>query len=298
MKSLNGCAKFGCVCGLVFAGVCSAFAGELSADFIRQACAAYPADPMCRTSVVTRWRGPAVTNDDVKADVVRWVRIRGVRNFRDIGGWTGLPQGMVYRGTQIGTPKLASYGEVMDEESRRRLADELGIRTELDLRGKDAWVSDGTSERPESSLIGPKTRRVNVSVGSYMDIYGYKRPKDFGEALRVFAKAENYPVFVHCQGGADRTGTLCFLLETLCGVPVAEATAEYELTTFSPVQRRTRNRESVQPFAVMVRTMTTFPGEAFADKVAYWAEKVAELSREEIAAIRRNLLVKRKAGES
>ena len=267
-----------------------AAAGTLSSEFVRRARAAYPADPMCRTTVVTNWHGPAVTNEDTKAGVVRWVRVRGVRNLRDIGGWTGLPQGKVYRGAQIGTEKKASYDEVLDEAGRRCLRDELGIRTELDLRGPDARVSDGTSDLPpDASVIGPKTRRVNVSVGSYMDIYGYKRPKDFADALRVFAKAENYPVFVHCAGGADRTGTVCFLLETLCGVPVAEATAEYELTTFSPVQRRTRNRESVQPFALMVRTMTTFPGETFADKVAYWAERVAGLTREEIAAIRRNL---------
>ena len=84
--------------------------------------------------------------------------------------------------------------------------------------------------------------------------------------------------------------TLCFLLETLCGVSVADATIDYELTSFSPVGPRTRSRESVQPFALVVRTMNTFPGETFADKVAYWAENVAGLSKSEIAAIRANLV--------
>ena len=87
----------------------------------------------------------------------------------------------------------------------------------------------------------------------------------------------------------QRTGTLCFLLETLCGVSVADATIDYVLTSFSPVGTRFRSRESVQPFALVVRTMNTFPGETFADKVAYWAEHVAGLTKTEIAAIRANL---------
>ena len=36
--------------------------------------------------------------------------------------------------------------------------------------------------------------------------------------------------------------------------------------------------------------MNTFPGETFADKVAYWAEHVAGLAKTEIAAIRANLM--------
>ena len=43
--------------------------------------------------------------------------------------------------------------------------------------------------------------------------------------------------------------------------------------------------------------MNTFPGKTFADKVAYWAEKVAGLTPEEIAAIRRNLMTEDKKHE-
>ena len=123
MKRFNGCVKAVCTCGLFFVGIGLAFAGELSSEFVRRARAVYPADPMCRTTVVTNWHGPAVTNEDTNAGVVRWVRVRGVRNLRDIGGWTGLPRGKVYRGSQIGTEKKASYGEVLDEAGRQRLRD-------------------------------------------------------------------------------------------------------------------------------------------------------------------------------
>ena len=45
----------------------------------------------------------------------------------------------------------------------------------------------------------------------------------------------------------------------------------------------------MQPFATMVRTLTTYPGGTFQEKVAYWAEKVARLTPAEIDAIRANL---------
>ena len=95
---------------------------------------------------------------------------------------------------------------------------------------------------------------------------------------------------MHCAGGADRTGTVCFLLEALCGVSLEDAEIEYELTSFSPVGMRHRNSETGLPFALMVRLISTFPGEAFADKVAYWAENVAGLTKDEIARIRANLV--------
>jgi hypothetical protein len=79
-------------------------------------------------------------------------------------------------------------------------------------------------------------------------------------------------------------------LETLCGVSLEDAEIEYELTSFSPVGLRRRNSETGLPFALMVRIFSTFPGETFSDKVAYWAENVAGLSKDEIARIRANLV--------
>ena len=161
------------------------------------------------------------------------------------------------------------------------------VARDMDLRTANRAAR---GEFVDRSPLGDGVMLLSHPLGSYMDIYCYQKPLDFGKALKEFARKDVYPVYVHCAGGADRTGTLCFLLETLCGVSVADATIDYELTSFSPVGQRTRNRESVQPFALVVRTMDTFPGETFADKVAYWAEKVAGLTKAEIAAIRDNLM--------
>ena len=260
-------------------------------SFVKRAREEYAKDPDCRRSIVSEYcRGASARNDDKKPCTIPWVDVEGVRNVRDIGGWTGLKSGMVYRGTELAHVYAKdgnSHGFCLTEEGRRKMRETLGIRSDLDLR---AVSRASRGEFVHESPLGKDVMLLDHPLGSYMDIYCYQKPLEYGKALREFARKDIYPVYVHCAGGADRTGTLCFLLETLCGVPVADATVEYELTSFSPIGLRYRSRESVQPFALVVRTMNTFPGETFADKVAYWAEHVAGLTKAEIAAIRANLM--------
>lgn len=275
------------------------FAGQVSDDFVKAARAAYAKDDGCRKSIVYEHSGRHVRDDSRPADgvaddknpgrIVKWIDVDGARNVRDIGGWTGLRTGRVFRGTELGEVKTKdgnSHGYQLTPAGIKTMREQMGINTDFDLR---AVTTASRGKYVTESAIGKDIRLLDHPIGSYMDAFTYKGEKDYGAALREFARPEIYPVYIHCAGGADRTGTLCFLLETLCGVSLADARAEFELTSFSPVGLRTSNRESVQPFATLVRTLSTYPGATFQDKVAYWAEKVARLTPAEIAAIRANL---------
>lgn len=46
----------------------------------------------------------------------------------------------------------------------------------------------------------------------------------------MFADFNNYPILFHCIYGADRTGTVAYLLEALCGAEENELIKDYELT--------------------------------------------------------------------
>ena len=48
-------------------------------------------------------------------------------------------------------------------------------------------------------------------------------------------------VYFHCAGGADRTGTLAFLIEALLGVSESDLSKDYELTSFDGSHDRYRN---------------------------------------------------------
>ena len=274
-------------------------AGQASDDFVIAARSAYAKDDRCDLSIVFEHAHRTVRDDSRPRDgiaddktpgaIVKWVNVEGARNVRDIGGWTGLRAGRVFRGTELGMVVSAdgnSHGYNLTEAGRRTMRGQMGVRSDFDLR---AVTPESRGEWVKTSALGKDVLLLDHPVGAYMDAFTYRGEKNYGAALKEFARPEIYPVYVHCAGGADRTGTLCFLLETLCGVSLADARAEYELTSFSPVGLRTSNRESVQPFATLVRTLSTYPGETFRDKVAYWAEKVARLTSAEIAAIRANL---------
>lgn len=52
----------------------------------------------------------------------------------------------------------------------------------------------------------------------------------FREIFRVLADKENYPVYFHCIAGADRTGTVAFIINGLLGVSYEDLTRDFELT--------------------------------------------------------------------
>ncbi len=171
----------------------------------------------------------------------RTVAIDGVSNARDIGGYkTGdgkqIKRGIVYRGADF---------ERITEAGKNKLVKELGIKTELDLRER-------TNRGP--SPLGDDINYVAVS-GPWYDkafINGYQN--DLLNELRVFADADNYPIYFHCSLGRDRTGTLAFLLEALCGVSKDDIYMDYEVSFFSDMSGYD---DSTAPSA-MVNVLDTF----------------------------------------
>jgi len=76
---------------------------------------------------------------------------------------------------------------------------EIGIKTVINLRG----VSDETrTEQTEAEAAGMRYFNIPMS--------GLGRPSDeqVERAMSIIDNRENWPVFVHCQRGADRTGVI------------------------------------------------------------------------------------------
>src|SRR5262245_46871736 len=76
---------------------------------------------------------------------------------------------------------------------------ELGIKTVINLRG----ASDDTRrEQAEAESAG--MRYFNIPMSSL----GRPTDEQVERAMAVLDARENWPVFVHCQRGADRTGVI------------------------------------------------------------------------------------------
>ncbi len=151
----------------------------------------------------------------------RTVSLDGVSNVRDIGGYYSadgryrIKQGIVYRG--------ADFAHLTDE-GRNKAVNILGIKTELDLRG--------TADTKSS--LGNTVKYVNVAAPWYTGVWNDAATyPGLIPALRVFTDANNFPVYFHCSLGRDRTGTVAFFLEALCGLSENDIIMDYEVSFFS-----------------------------------------------------------------
>ena len=215
--------------------------------FVARAREKYPTAEyaLCRNTVVTDWKWPAAESNDVPAarfascatsNDVRWVNIPYLRNVRDLGGWNGLKTGRAYRGSQLyrcpGHPNDVSPATV---EAVR----EVGLVTDLDLRGDQE-----IAEMHEATLLRHAgLREERARMVTYMKSFEGSW-QEMRKALLVFTKPENYPIYFHCKAGADRTGTLAFVLEGLCGVGETDLAIDYELTTCAGIYGwRVRNAD-------------------------------------------------------
>lgn len=222
---------------------------------------------------------------------VKWVAAPQANNIRDIGGWNGLKTGLVYRGSEIDSSKLRGIidknnpdqkpyaNRDLTEEGLRVFREEMRIRTDLDLRNPRYHT-----------VLGEDVRHVVEPVGAYHRmIETPKGRKHVAECLRVFADEKNYPVYVHCAGGADRTGSIVFLLEGICGVSETDLSIDYELTSFGGSGNRKRFNHSYY-FARLVARMKECPGASLPEQIAWYVKNDLGLTDAEISSIRRILV--------
>lgn len=265
-------------------GVATGFASEATDLFVKRAREKY-ADPAYTNTCVLCFKTDKSQKNDKPNEggggVISWIDVEGARNVRDLGGWNGLRTGRVFRGSELNPVK--NHGLGITEKGRKTLVEDLRIKTDLDFRGV---TPKERADCVTNSAMGTGVKLVDFPIGGYMSIFSNKT---FPNAVRFFANDSAYPIYMHCWGGADRTGSLAFVLEGLCGVNEVDLQIDYELTSFATFGLRTRVAQSPYKFAEMFATMKAYPGAALKDKFEYYALNVLKLSPDEIAAIRRNL---------
>ena len=165
----------------------------------------------------------------------RWIVLDGpVGNVRDMGGRLGLGgrrvrQGLVYRGQGLNGCSVTGEAKGPNRltvEDVDYLTGTLGIRTDLDLRSKEQ-IADLTS-----SPLGPSVKFIWHSSLAYADIFSEAGKRNMAENFRVFCDRGNYPVYFHCIMGADRTGSLAYVLNGVLGVSRHELETDWEATFY------------------------------------------------------------------
>ena len=98
----------------------------------------------------------------------------------------------------------------------------------------------------------------------------------------AFTRPENYPIYFHCRGGADRTGSYAFILGALLGMSLDDLLLEYELTSLSIWGARLRKHRLFAPF---LEAFMALEGETLSDKARTFMRNNAGLTDSEIDKI-------------
>lgn len=184
--------------------------------------------------------------------------VRGLRNFRDLGGLPTTDGGAIRPGVLF-----RSEAPILSDGGLGDLA-ALGLGTVFDLR-------DSIECERVPTTLPPGVRRVCLDVRQPYDHTGQSLLEqamegviaDFGpgdlsaimvemidEHPEVFARVvtdlvgpESAPALVHCAAGKDRTGLVIAMILDVVGVEPAAIAADYERSTAG----RAHRREQVMP---------------------------------------------------
>ncbi len=173
----------------------------------------------------------AVDNFTVVNTPVRYITAGNVINMRDLGGQVNsdgdkVKYELIYRGAA-----LDEYTSHLDDAARY-VFNYLGMNSEIELRGSmDHYYTPWDENNPN----------VHYAQGAgYQEIFSMSNDQksQYKAMFEALADKDNYPFYFHCSAGADRTGTLAFLLYGLLGVSYDDIRPEYELTSFSAIGLR------------------------------------------------------------
>lgn len=201
---------------------------------------------------------------------VRMIYTPSVWNVRDLGGWacTGgrVKYGKIFRG--------GHFGSITDAD-KATIVNWLGIATDIDLR------NNGETGGITASPLGGSVEYYHQSLDFYANAVSTSAAS--ARTVSVVKKvmscvATNKPCYFHCMSGADRTGTIAYLLLSLLGVSQSDKDKEYELTAFSDEADGKRFRNSNYNvtngngwYPLIKYFRNNFTGENDNEKVVAWA---------------------------
>lgn len=156
----------------------------------------------------------------------RMLKLEGGWNVRDCGGWAAdngtVRFGLLFRGARL---------ENATTDDLNLLAAE-GIALDLDLR--DAGNASGRTRIPGASYYNA------ALTNAYAQMIQNEAATVATACITAMQSiVDGNPVYIHCASGADRTGSICGMLEALLGVSSTDIDRDYELTCFADVEQLT-----------------------------------------------------------
>ena len=149
----------------------------------------------------------------------------GIPNGRDIGeiyfmktsDGRDIKPGLLMRGGELDNANYY-YPNRLVEIGIDRIKNEFNVKLDLDLRAASSTGKD---------LFGSDVAHKTYDMVLYDQILTDKGKSAIKEIFTDLANPDNYPVYLHCTHGIDRTGIVCSILEMALGVPYSAVFDEY-----------------------------------------------------------------------
>lgn len=223
----------------------------------------YKVEAVCDEQTVTS----SVQSFTTSALAPRNLFIDGVTNSRDLGGKItedgGLVrQGLIYRTAELN--KSGTKNDTITAAGKKTMLEDLGVRTEIDLRGNSSSDTGGITASPLGDSVNYVYAPMdwanisNLMLGNCQQIV---------KIFHILADESNYPVFYHCRIGTDRTGMLSILINGLLGVNEEELYRDHLFSNFGLIENQrvidSGDENSVKNYMVFIKA---YQGNSLAEK--------------------------------
>ena len=269
----------------------------LETNRVRRICMA---DQYYRTLLAYRWTVPCnPANQFVGTEYEQWVtedipprimNVPGIPNVRDLGGWhtedgMRIKQGLIYRSSQWNVPSVYNMPgfNLLSMYSYQSLHDNMGIKTEIDLRKESEVVGLSVTNSP----LGTNTVWIHRPFGAYADIFETTNKVSFTNIVSDILAETNFPMAIHCTLGRDNTGTLFYVLEGLLGVSDEDKQRDWEASAFFFADPGFIHVKCIDPFTDKLRRK--YSGKTNNERCVAYA-KDCGLTDEDIDALKTLLL--------
>ncbi len=212
------------------------------------------------------------------AEYDRFTYLEGISNMRDIGGYSTdsgkkVKYGKIYRGTEIDGLVDKSY-YLADTEG----ASKFGFAFDMDLR-EEYLFNDNYISR-----LGENVRHKFYNAQMYGATFNKSGKQALKSIFKDLADEKNYPLYIHCSYGKDRTGTVIFLLQSVLGVNDEQKNNQYMLSKFM------FSDMSINSLYPLYNGLDAYKGSSTNEKVVDFLKTDVGVTQQEIDKIRSILL--------
>ena len=210
----------------------------------------------------------------------RNLKVNGIKNVRDIGGWNTadgkqVKQGLLYRSMAFTYMSDGVFKQYITAGGINTMKNELGIKSEIDIRRDSEMPIETYTESVLGEGVNYFRNPMNYD-GDYLESNKDTLQSIFAE----LSNSANYPIVYHCAAGADRTAVVTYLVNGLLGVSQEDLFRDYLITNFARTDNKFRPISTIT--SKYVATIDAYRGDTLSEKIYNYLNEVVEVPTEQL----------------